>query len=274
MYWINESANFLRCRCSLCVRFRALFTLRNLGCDQSVQWIGRCFNDSSALLKHELAYCLGQTRNPSAVPILEAVLQDDQTIVRHEAGEALGAIGLPSSIPVLERYVKDKNQVISETCQLAVQRIQWLQDCKMDDRALEKSPYNSVDPTPAAAETNVDLLAWTLTDPKKTLWERYQALFSLRNLSTDESIKALAKGLSCTDSALLRHEVAYALGQAQSPVAVEDLKCLLENAEENHMVRHECAEALGAIATEECMEVLKKYRTDSEVAAGFTFILS
>lgn len=71
--------------------------------------------------------------------------------------------------------------------------------------------------------------------------------------------------MTCKDSALLRHEVAYALGQVQSPIAIAELKHSLENREENYMVRHECAEALGAIATEECEEVLKKFRNDPEV---------
>ena len=43
-----------------------------------------------------------------------------------------------------------------------------------------------------------------------------RALFSLRNLGTEESVLAVAEGLSCEDNALLRHEVAYVLGQIQS----------------------------------------------------------
>jgi len=44
------------------------------------------FQDESALLKHELAYCLGQTKNPSALSTLEAVLRnkDEDPMVRHE----------------------------------------------------------------------------------------------------------------------------------------------------------------------------------------------
>lgn len=57
-------------------RFRVLFILRNLKDDRSVQWIGRALSDESALLKHELAYCLGQMRNPSAIPILIQTLED------------------------------------------------------------------------------------------------------------------------------------------------------------------------------------------------------
>lgn len=70
-------------------RFRALFTLRNLGGDVAIQSISRCFQDPSALLKHEVAYCLGQMQDERAIPILVAVLEDgdQETIVRHEAGK-------------------------------------------------------------------------------------------------------------------------------------------------------------------------------------------
>lgn len=44
------------------------------------------FADESALLKHELAYCLGQMNKTSALPVLEAVLADEKEdpMVRHE----------------------------------------------------------------------------------------------------------------------------------------------------------------------------------------------
>ena len=44
------------------------------------------FQDPSALLKHELAYCLGQMKNTTALPILESVLANRQEdpMVRHE----------------------------------------------------------------------------------------------------------------------------------------------------------------------------------------------
>lgn len=69
-------------------RFRALFTLRNLKEVESVQCISKAFADPSALLKHECAYCLGQMQDASAVPVLQAVLDDmsQDPIVRHEAG--------------------------------------------------------------------------------------------------------------------------------------------------------------------------------------------
>lgn len=44
------------------------------------------FQDPSALLKHELAYCLGQIKNETALPTLETVLSDEREdpMVRHE----------------------------------------------------------------------------------------------------------------------------------------------------------------------------------------------
>lgn len=70
-------------------RFRALFTLRGLGGPSAISWISRGFDDDSALLKHELAYCLGQMQDARAIPVLVAVLRDQQQepMVRHEAGE-------------------------------------------------------------------------------------------------------------------------------------------------------------------------------------------
>lgn len=65
-------------------------------------------------------------------------------------------------------------------------------------------------------------------------------------------------------SALFRHEIAFVLGQLQEEISVPYLVESLKNPEENEMVRHECAEALGAIATPECLAVLKKYLEDEK----------
>lgn len=69
-------------------RFRALFTLKNLGGNLAIDNIAKCFSDESCLLKHELAYCLGQMRDEYAIPHLIEVLKDtrQEPMVRHEAG--------------------------------------------------------------------------------------------------------------------------------------------------------------------------------------------
>ena len=69
-------------------RFRALFTLRNIGGQKAINIIAQSFTDPSSLLKHELAYCLGQMQDKYAIPVLVNTLEDksQETIVRHEAG--------------------------------------------------------------------------------------------------------------------------------------------------------------------------------------------
>lgn len=71
-------------------RFRALFTLKNIGGKLAIDSIQQCFSDQSALLKHELAYCLGQMQDKIAIPALNNVLENMQQepMVRHEAGKS------------------------------------------------------------------------------------------------------------------------------------------------------------------------------------------
>lgn len=245
-------------------RFRALFTLKNIGGAIAIKCIADCFSDNSALLKHELAYCLGQMKDPAAIPILTSILSDvkQEPMVRHEAAEALGAIGceLETVLPVLGQFKNDDVPEVKETCQLAVDRLQWISSGGKDGGNI----YGSVDPTPSSLNKNVKELESILLDNNVDLYDRYQAMFALRDLGTPECILSLSKGLK-TGSALFRHEVAFVLGQLQSPVSVPYLIDGLRDKSLNEMVRHECAEALGAIGTDECMEVLRQFLEDDKV---------
>ncbi|XP_029398222.1 deoxyhypusine hydroxylase [Mus pahari] len=244
-------------------RFRALFTLRGLGGPDAISWISRGFEDSSALLKHELAYCLGQMRDARAIPVLVDVLKDtsQEPMVRHEAGEALGAIGNPEVLGLLKQYCTDPVVEVAETCQLAVGRLEWLQ--QHPGEATCAGPYLSVDPAPPAAEQDVGQLREALLDEARPLFERYRAMFALRNVGGKEAALALAEGLLC-GSALFRHEVGYVLGQLQHEAAVPWLAATLARTTESPMVRHECAEALGAIARPACLTALREHIADPE----------
>lgn len=242
-------------------RFRALFTLRNIGGPLAIQQIADAFQDESALLKHELAYCLGQMQDVEAIPILIKILEDvnQEPMVRHEAGEALGAIGDPCVIPVLKEYSTDPIIEVAETCQLALHRLEWLEL----NKDTSKSPYMSIDPAPPAESKDVNLLKEILLNENASLFDRYRAMFSLRNLHSSETILSLGEGLKA-GSALFRHEIAFVLGQLQENISIPHLQAALEDQEENEMVRHECAEALGAIAAPVCFEILNKYVEDSK----------
>uniref|UniRef100_A0A1L8DAU8 Deoxyhypusine hydroxylase n=1 Tax=Nyssomyia neivai TaxID=330878 RepID=A0A1L8DAU8_9DIPT len=243
-------------------RFRALFTLRNIGGQEAIKCINLCFRDDSALLKHELAYCLGQMQDQEAIPVLTRVLEDvnQEPMVRHEAAEALGAIGCTDVKPILEKYLKDPVIEVAETCEIALGRLNWI---GKKEELRDDNPYASVDPTPPAENKNVSQLKDILMNEEESLFNRYRAMFALRNLRTEESILALGAGLK-GKSALFRHEVAFVLGQLQEPCSIPFLVENLRDTNENEMVRHECAEALGAIATEECIEILNEYLKDDK----------
>jgi deoxyhypusine monooxygenase len=80
---------------------------------------------------------------------------------------------------------------VAETCQLALQRMDWYERNSSNDRV---SPYNSVDPTPPSEEKDLARLKATLLDENENLFERYRAMFALRNINSDESISALCDG--------------------------------------------------------------------------------
>ena len=252
-------------------RTHAAFYLRTDGGADAVAAIGEalCNKKDSALLRHELAYVLGQIRDSTACPVLTTVLADEQddSMVRHEAAEALGAIGDANSVAILEKYAKDLVPEVADTCRLSLDLIRWTQQQQLQQQGepLDKSPYLSVDPAPAARQdlTIAELQA-QLMDASLPLFARYRAMFSLRNRNTPEAVHALAEGFK-DRSPLFRHEVAYVFGQMQNPVSVPVLTAVLEDEQEHRMVRHEAAEALGAVGGEVCETILNKFAKDQEV---------
>ncbi|XP_065861000.1 deoxyhypusine hydroxylase-like [Euphorbia lathyris] len=250
-------------------RFRALFSLRNLKGPAPRDALIRATRDSSNLLAHEAAFALGQMQDYEAIPALTAILNDLSLhpIVRHEAAEALGAIGLLSNVPLLKNSLAvDPAQEVRETCELALKRIEEMSTADNSDGSstVERSPFMSVDPAaPASSCSSVDKLREALLDEKKAMYERYAALFALRNIGGDEAVSAIIESLGA-HSALLKHEVAYVLGQLQNKAASATLSRILRDVNEHPMVRHEAAEALGSIADEQSIALLEEFAKDTE----------
>ena len=110
----------------------------------------------------------------------------------------------------------------------------------------ERSEFDSVDPAPPSDEKNIQTLRESLCDEQERMFLRMRALFSLRNIGGKNAVDALAAAF-LSDSALLKHEIAYVMGQMQDSSAVPYLINRLEDKNEDVMVRHEAAEALLAI---------------------------
>ena len=127
----------------------------------------------------------------------------------------------------------------------------------------EISEFDSVDPAPASETLSVSSLRGTICDEDERMFQRMRALFALRNIGGVDAIEALAAAYS-SKSALLKHEIAYVMGQMQDPAAVPHLINRLEDHGEDLMVRHEAAEALGAIGDRTALATLEKFVDDPE----------
>ncbi|KAF4991507.1 hypothetical protein F66182_16562, partial [Fusarium sp. NRRL 66182] len=278
-------------------RFRALFSLKFVACldpptEQSVpaiEAIAAAFTSPSALLKHELAYCLGQSKKAAAVPYLLHVLKDkeEDAMCRHEAAEALGALGFEDSLALLKDLRDDENEpeVVRETCDIAVDRILWETSEEKKNEKIRQSDFASIDPAPplpqATKEPSIPELENTLLDTKLPLFKRYRAMFALRDLASPPdlptavpAIDALSKGLK-DPSALFRHEVAFVFGQLCHPASIPSLTETLSDVNEMGMVRHEAAEALGSLGDEEGVEeTLKKFLNDPEQVVRDSIIVA
>jgi len=129
------------------------------------------------------------------------------------------------------------------------------------------SEFGSVDPAPASNELAVESLRVTLCDENERMFQRMRALFGLRNIGGKSAVDALADAFE-SSSALLKHEIAYVLGQMQDDNAVPHLINRLKDLHEDVMVRHEAAEALGAIGNRDALSTLEKYSEDDEVVVA------
>ena len=139
----------------------------------------------------------------------------------------------------------------------------------------EYSDFTSIDPAPPLAQEKKELsipeLRGRLLDTKSPLFERYRAMFALRDLASPPdlstavpAIEALADGFA-DPSALFRHEIAFVFGQLSHPASIPSLIATLSNRKEESMVRHEAAEALGSLGDEEGVEdLLRGFLDDPE----------
>lgn len=256
----------------LCRKYNEMFEDRSAGSEKLDSILTILGSETkSILLRHEACYVLGQLKDKRAVPILRRLLDDpnEHEITRHEAAEALGAIGEEGSLECLCMYTSSESVPLKETCELGVDRLK--------SSGVDSGDFNTVDPVAVekgsvtATEADVETLLDRLLDPETSLSGKYKCLFSLRTVTDSDhkpslkAVKALGEALRKEDSsALLRHEIAFVIGQlafgmcaSLIPDCIESLKASVKNPEEHCMVRHEAAIALGSIAGEN--EAVEKF---------------
>ncbi|OLY83486.1 Deoxyhypusine hydroxylase [Smittium mucronatum] len=265
-------------------RYRALFSLKGLGTNEAAEVIIRAAKEEkkSELFKHELAYCLGQLKNKESIPLLKKLIsdKDEFVMVRHEAAEALGAISEPDTIETLKQHLNDECQELADTCYLAIKKINIETSADGLGKDIEKlstNKYGSIDPVPSLSRgMSVPVLREMIIDQKADLFDRYTALFGLRDDGSPEAAAALLEALETDNtSALFRHEVAFVFGELQDPSSVQSLARVLGNTNEHPMVRHEAAEALGSIiGSKNVLEILSSFSSDPDMVVRDSCIVA
>ena len=267
------------------VRYQALFRSRQLAPsgEAVVATLSAALaQEKSVLMRHEMAYVLGQNGHPAAVPVLIEILENESEdeVTRHEAAEGLAAIGTQAVVEAqLSKYAHNSEmQLLAETCQLALEATKRQDEpgalpacvCQQYEKvATERSiEYISKDPAVGligATHDDIGALGAELQREDLDLYARYQAMFTLRNLGGSEAVKHLCDGLLFDKgSACFRHEVAFVLGQMENELATEALLAKLAEHGEHPVVRHEAAIALGSIGGEVVVKALEVHSRDSE----------
>ena len=274
---------------------------------------------ADALFRHEVAFALGQMRAKAATATLISVLknQREHGMTRHECAEALGAIADETSFEVLRDMREDsKHREVRETASLALRRVEYMVGSRDESTATStttatNTTFNStgaivgskkesigkvaavneeqeeefaysVDPVPAMDESiETETLAEIILDDDADIWDRYAAMFALRNRAqktfglvkktqeNEQLVQLCSSTLGKTlrsetvQSALLKHEICYVLGQLRedddNEIARKALFECLEDPNEHAMVRHEAAEAIGSRGGRGAEALLRKY---------------
>jgi deoxyhypusine monooxygenase len=168
-----------------------------------------------------------------------------------------------NAIPILQKHLSDESKPVKETCMLALRSLEE----KAKNKCIQKSEFNTIDPiaqTVNKQNVSLDILEECLLNETCDLYERYEALFALRDMKTMQANNIIIRSLLDKTSAVFRHEVtklnffqtlktesfqvAFVLGQIQTPKCTEALINCLMNTSEDSMVRHEAALALGSVA--------------------------
>lgn len=234
------------------------------------------------MCRHEAAEALGALGDRESLAVLRSMRDDtkEEGVVRETCEIAIGRIewehsGVQEGERLRARFVNfQKLDAQENSVHLHSEDRYWLFFCRRL-LMLRVSDFASIDPAPpisqASRQYSIIELQEKLLDTYLPLFERYRAMFALRDLSSPPdlptavpAVKALALGFT-DSSALFRHEIAFVFGQLSHPASIPSLIATLSNAKEESMVRHEAAEALGSLGDEEGVEdVLKCFLDDPE----------
>jgi len=268
-------------------RYRAIFELKTIGTDEAAEALIKSFphQGDSELLKHEIAYALGQMRKEKNASFLLEVMNNpkEHPIVRHEAAEGLSYLNDKKYADEFRKHVDSEYDELRDTCRIALRRLED-QDAK-NYNGLEKYGY-TLEPAPGYKRadalrvleekfgklenpTNDELAQKAfeyIVSEDTHIYDKYKALYFLRNEESEKAIEGLGALLDPkyrkVTGALLRHEVCFALGMLAEKASIlkERLQKTIEDKTENDIVRHEAISAYSSACNDH--DFLEKFRND------------
>eukprot|EP01016_Furgasonia_blochmanni_P030802 TRINITY_DN3194_c0_g1_i17.p1 TRINITY_DN3194_c0_g1~~TRINITY_DN3194_c0_g1_i17.p1 ORF type:complete len:381 (-),score=94.07 TRINITY_DN3194_c0_g1_i17:139-1206(-) len=273
-------------------KYMAMFSLRSTPDDESIKLLQEAFPHvgDSEMLKHEVAYCLGQVGNmDNCYEFLTGIVEDTSQapVVRHEAAEAIGNFGDERAVPLLEKYNnKQESNIVSDTCFLSLQKI--LNRDKFKGR-YGKKYGGTIEPAPpferdemceeikrvfgdnTSALNDTDLIPFVekyIFSEKTNIHEKYRAMYFLRDVGSKEAILVVGKIIDPEyrqyTTPLQRHEVGFILGQLapESGILEPTFNKVFNDLTESDIVRHEAMIALSSIKKNK--EILRPFLNDEQ----------
>lgn len=185
--------------------------------------------DGSDFMRHEICYCLGimgdTPENVALIqPFLEKILTErtHSEFVMHEVIQALQNINVENTFRFLEQFQDKKRTLEYETSYLTKRLLDWkaATECGKSEGLDVEKLNEDKDPAPLfnyklkPEYADIVFLKKILLDNEHyDLFERYRALYTLKDLDTEEAALALCMVLMRenweTCSELMRHDVAF-----------------------------------------------------------------
>ena len=205
----------------------------------------------SLLLRHEIAYMLGQAGNRRAMNLLRDLLYDEREdeVVRHEAAEALWAItclsdGKFEALEDITKFASHSSLPLAQTCQLVLEgvraelesdeegeedhaekggrpsKIPPICACQSKPIGNEKNKYATFDPAsaiPGATRAMIPSLGKQLRNASNSMLSRYVSFLVLaRTLFASSAAAVSSLPSDCTHEQISCHVYVAQLGRHRS----------------------------------------------------------
>lgn len=241
------------------LRIEHLFNLMNLADEESLNAIYfSLFNDPCELVRHEAAFCLGETASLDARNVLMNVLNSDESslVVIHECLMSLGTIGKKGDIAFIEPFLKDKRFEVKCSAQISI------------DRILQEEEFEN-----SVRENKKKFISELFDYEKSNQNRRIQILFQLMRLKDDESVKSIYECFLKDPCRVVRHEAAFCLGEISSDLALE---LLIEGIkkEKTPIAIHEGLFALGTSGDRKVLEFVKSFIDDENYVISQSAVIA